>query len=178
MRYGDVFVLACALTVVRWALMGYGAWRDAKTRTFPNGLAAALVFVSAVEAFGHGGLTDLSIPDGMGGLQEGGFLVATGLRTLATNLIAANIVFVVLYVFELIWRHFRKASGLGMGDLKFLFALMLVEPVNALAAFVLGLVALAVVGVATKKSALPLLPFVVGAYFVLLLAGLFVTAGM
>lgn len=178
MRYGDAFALACALTLVRWAIMGYAAWHDARTRTFPNGLAAVFVFVCAAEAFTSGGLTHLSLPDGAGGLQEGGFLVASGGRALVMNAIAANVVFAALYVFELVWRHFRNAPGIGMGDLKFLFALMLIEPVKAIIAFVLGLVALAITGVATRKSPLPLLPFVVGAYFALLIAGLFVSTGI
>ena len=178
MRYGDVFVLAFVLGLVRWAIMGYVAWHDAKTRTFPNGLAVTLILICVVEAFTRGGLTDLTMPDGTGGLQEGGFIVALGVRALVRNLIAANIVFAALYVFELLWRRFRKTPGLGMGDLKFLFALMISEPVKALLAFTLGLVALAITGIATRKQSLPLLPFVVGAYFAILLASLIITLGM
>lgn len=178
MRYGDVVPAALAFSLIRLALMCYAAWRDARTRTFPNGLAVALVAVCAIEAVLNGGLTDLAVPDGMGGLQDGGFIVASGLQVLVKNAIAANVVFTILYGFELIWRHFRKEPGLGMGDLKFLFVLMLAEPVKALMSFVVGLVALAVSGVATRKSSLPLLPFMAGAYFAILFASLFITFGM
>lgn len=178
MRYGDVFMLAFAMTLLRWILMGYAAWRDARTRTFPNGLAATFVLVCAAEAFLNGGLTHLAIPDGLGGLQEGGFIVASGIQALAVNATAATVVVAVLFAFELTWRHFRKTPGIGMGDLKFLFAFMLAEPVKGLIAFMLGIVALALTGLATKRSALPLLPFVVGSYFAILSVNLFVSLSM
>lgn len=177
-EYGNVQTALIALLLLQYALMAYAAWRDARTRTFPNALAAAFVAVCAVVAFLGGGLTDLSVPDGLGGLQDGGFIVTAGLQALARHAIAASVVFAVLYVFELIWRNFRGQSGLGMGDLKFLFALMLAEPVKAFIAFFLGLIALAVTGTATRKSSLPFLPFVVGSYFAVLLSGLFITLGM
>lgn len=170
--YGNVQAALMAFLLAQYVLMAYAAWHDARTRTYPNVLAAFFVFVCVVVAFAQGGLTDLSVSDGAGGLQEGGFLVALGVRALVRNLIAANIVFAMLYVFELIWRRFRKTPGLGIGDLKFLFALMISEPVKALMAFTLGLIALAATGVATRKQSLPLLPFVVGAYFTILLLSL------
>ena len=177
-EYGNAQTALMLLTLLQYVLMVYAAWRDARTSTFPNGLATVLVLVCAAVAFCAGGITDLAISDGLGGLQDGGFIVASGLKLLVKNAIAANVVFALLYIFELIWRHFRKEQGLGMGDLKFLFALMLAEPFKALMAFVLGLLALAFTGAATRKFTLPLLPFMVGAYFAILLAGLFITFGM
>ena len=177
-EYGNAQTALMLLTLLQYALMAYAAWRDARTRMFPNVLAAAFVIVCAAVAFCAGGIIDLSVTDGMGGLQDGGFLVASGLKALVKNAIAANVVFTLLYVFELIWRRLRREPGLGMGDLKFLFALMIAEPFKALMAFVLGLIALAFTGAITRKPALPLLPFMVGAYFIILLAGLFITFGM
>lgn len=176
--YGNVQAVLMVFLLVQYALMAYAAWHDARTRTYPNVLATVFVVVCVVVAFAQGGLTDLSVSDGTGGLQEGGFLVALGVRALVRNLIAANIVFAALYVFELLWRRFRKTFGLGMGDLKFLFALMISEPVKALLSFTLGLVALAITGVVTRKQSLPLLPFVVGAYFAILLLSLVIPMSM
>lgn len=178
LRYGDVAPLALLFSLARLAFMGYAAWRDARTRTFPNCLAVVLVTVCAIEAVLNGGLTDLAVPDGMGGLQDGGFIAASGLQALVKNAIAANVVFALLYVFELVWRHFRREPGLGMGDLKFLFALMIAEPFKALMSFIIGLIALAFAGAITRKSSFPLLPFMVGAYFTILLVGFLVTFGM
>ena len=177
-EYGNAQTVLMAFLLLRYALMVYAAWHDARTRTFPNTLAVVFALVCAYEAFLCGGLTDLSVPDGMGGLQEGGFLPKTGFHVLAVNAGIAFAVFIALFAFELLWRHFRKEPGLGIGDLKFLSALMLVEPVKALIAFALGLVALALTGLLTKKRSLPLLPFIVGSYFAIIFAGCFITFGM
>ncbi len=54
-----------------------------------------------------------------------------------------------------VWR--TTAHG---GDVKFLAALMLADPLYALASFILGLCLLAVCGVLARRDALPVLPFV------------------
>ena len=168
-RYGDILSFSLLATFLCWAIMAYAAWRDARTRTFPNGLAVAFTVACAIATVLSGGLTQLGVSDGAGGIQESGFWAPWGLAVLGRNALAATVVFAVLLAFELLWRSFRKESGLGIGDLKFLFALMLLEPVKALISFTLGLIALAITGSITRKSSLPLLPFIVGSYFVLLL---------
>lgn len=176
--YGSVQTALMASVLLRYALMAYAAWRDARTRTFPNGLALAFAAACAVEAVLAGGLGRAGAPDGMGGLQEGGFSLSSGLHALGMDALAAAAAFALLFALELGWRRVRGEPGLGMGDLKFLFGLMLVDPVKALMAFVLGLVALALTGLVARKRSLPLLPFIVGSYFAIILAGLSITLGM
>lgn len=178
MLYEDALFLSFILGLMRWAVMGYAAWHDARTRTFPNGLAAVFVFICAANAFLNGGLTDLAIPDGMGGLQDGGFLPTFGFHVLCMNTIAAVATFALLFAFELLWRRVRKTPGIGIGDLKFLFGLMLFEPVTAMLAFIFGLLAMAIAALLLRKKSLPLLPFVVGCYCSLLLAGIAVAFWM
>mgnify|MGYP003373903816 CR=1 FL=1 len=137
--------LAFALLAARWGILVYAAWRDARTRTFPNGCAAALAAVCAAWC--------------VAGLGGAGML---GLNAVLALAVAAALV-----LFERAWRRRRGEAGLGMGDVKFLAALMLCDPARALAAFAAGLLGLAAAGLALRRTSLPLLPFAVGAYAVL-----------
>ena len=57
-----------------------------------------------------------------------------------------------------------------MGDVKFLAALSLWRPLEALAAFGGGLVLLALTGLLARRVSLPLLPFVVPLLLVMIVA--------
>ena len=87
-------------------------------------------------------------------------------------LLAATAVMALLLATETLWRRMHGgAAGLGGGDVKFLAALMLADPLYALASFILGLCLLAVCGLLARRDALPLLPFVaIGCAFVPLAA--------
>lgn len=120
---------------------------DARERRFPNQLALAM----ALAALAHAALL---------GAER-------GLLHLAIALIAA----LALTAFELLWRRWRGSAGIGMGDIKLLFALVLADPVRGLAAYALGLVLLAIGCVAARRGSLPLIPFIAVAWLALALGG-------
>lgn len=131
-----MLVLPPVLEVVLAALLVAAGIIDARTRRFPNPLAAALAGVGALGVF-----------------------VAGGVEVLLAHLAFAAVVAGALVAFELAWRHVRSTPGLGMGDVKALGALMLVDPVRALAAFAGALVALGASCIAFRRRSLPLLPY-------------------
>ena len=161
--------LTVAAAIARWALMGYAAVHDARTRTFPNALAAVFLAACAGEAFLSAAVDPYLVTADAGALSQGAFLPGEGFRALAQNGARALVACLALVGFEAGWRRARHESGLGLGDVKFLFALMLTGPVPAFASFVLGLAAMAVAGLATGRRALPLLPFIVVSYAVVAL---------
>ena len=136
------------LDVARAVLMLAIAVHDARTRTLPNGLAIAFGIVCAVCGIARGGLS------------------------IFENLLQAAIVCGLLVALELFWRSRNGGSaGLGMGDIKYLFCLMLTDPALGVVSFMVGLLLLALAGTLFKKESLPLLPFTVGAYLAMMLLG-------
>ena len=135
------------VNAVCYALMGAAAAVDARERVFPNALAAAFTLSCALAALDAGG-AELLRARALGALACCGALLA----------------------FELAWRRAHGgAAGLGMGDLKYLFGALLLDPAGALVSFAAGLAALAVAGLASRRASLPLLPFVVGAQAALII---------
>lgn len=121
---------------------------DAREHRFPNMLAILFALSCALFSVSLGGV---------GGLAISAFQAAACCLPLVG--------------FETVWRRRHDgASGLGMGDVKYLFASMLVSPFGAMCAFALGLIALAGTGLLCGRRTLPLLPFVVGGNAVLFLA--------
>lgn len=177
-EYGNAMSIWLVLAAVRVAIMGYAAVRDARTRVFPNGVALAFLLVCAGEAFVCGGITPLAVPDGEGGSANGGFLPFSGAQALLRNLVPALLVCGALLALELGWRRVRRESGLGIGDLKFLFALMLVNPYHALTSFTAGLLLMALAGLALRRRTLPLLPFAVICYLLLIAVSFVITAAV
>ena len=124
---------------------------DARTRSFPNGLAAAFALACGARAWAEGG---------------------AGL--LWRRACLASLLCGVLVLFELGWRRFHGgAAGLGMGDIKYLFGSLLLNPLRGLCSFAMGLLLLAGAGLVSRQRSLPLLPFSVCAY-----AALAVSAGL
>lgn len=133
--------MAMVLTVAVMAELIVAAVIDARSRTFPNGLALCLAATCAVCSYVLGGANRL---------------VFVGACALA--------VCIPLMGLELLWRRTHEGrTGLGMGDVKFLAAFMLVWPLGAVLSFSAGLVLLAVAGICTRRPSFPLLPFVVAA---------------
>lgn len=124
-----------------FVLLFIAALVDARFRICPNGLSAAL----AVVAVAYAG-------------QVLGLAVACR-RVLITVLIC-----VALVAFELVWRRVLGRAGIGMGDVKVLFALMVVNPQLAILSFCIGLIALAVYCAVRRQGAAPLLPFISGCF--------------
>lgn len=158
LRATAVFVTAVFLGGPEWpflALLVVAAVIDVRQRRLPNPLAIALVLVAALVALHpalfrlldwfHWGLT---APDPLWG-------------DLARNLVAAAAVTALLVAVELVWRRLRREAGIGMGDAKLLFALVLADPVRGFAAFAGGLVLLGVGCLVLHRRNLPLIPFVV-----------------
>lgn len=132
-----VLTLFGALYAVAAAI---GAVVDVRTRSLPNGLA----FVLAAFSFAYAGRLG-------------------GASMLAVRIGTALLVSAFLVCFELLWRRSHGAAGLGMGDVKALFSLLVLDPGLALLSFSVGLLALAVAASFRGVSSLPFLPFLFGA---------------
>ena len=91
-----------------WICAFAGAVIDVRERRFPNALAAAC----AVAAFA-------------------GVWLDRGLNTALDHAGPAVIVYLSLVLTESLWRRFRQAPGIGMGDAKALFALCTLDPLAA-----------------------------------------------
>ena len=133
---------AGALTLLVCVLLVAAAVVDARERRFPTVLGVGLALACAALSLATGGL----------------------LRLMWCALVSA-LTSAVIVAFELWWR-----AGLGMGDVKFLAALSLWRPLEALAAFGGGLVLLALTGLLARRVSLPLLPFVVPLLLVMIVA--------
>lgn len=138
------------LVVVLWALLVLAAGIDARQRRFPRALGCAIACVSAA----------LSV-------------LAGGLVRLAWCACAACAFGAVLTGVEIVWRR-RHAGrpGLGMGDVKFLAALSLWAPLDAVLSLAGALVLLAWCGLLLHRDSLPLLPFAVPVFAVVRVARL------
>lgn len=131
-----------------WLCAIAGACIDACERRFPNALAGAC----AIAAFA-GVWLDLDMDTA---LDHAGL---------------AAIVYLALVLTESFWRRVRHAPGIGMGDVKALFALCTLDPLGGIVAFVVALLALALSCLFTKSRSLPLLPFLVPIFAIIEVVG-------
>ena len=114
-----------------WICAFAGAVIDVRERRFPNALAAAC----AVAAFA-------------------GVWLDRGLNTALDHAGPAVIVYLSLVLTESLWRRFRQAPGIGMGDAKALFALCTLDPLGGIVAFAVALLVLALSCLFTKSRIL------------------------
>lgn len=128
-------------TLVFFSLLTAAAAIDARERRLPLCLARSLAVVGAA----------LSVLEG-------------GPAMLARHLACAVAVCALLVLFELLWRRMRGAPGQGMGDIRALFALTLVEPAAAIAAYGASLLLLAAGCAFLRRRSLPLIPFLTPAF--------------
>ena len=119
-----------------WICIFAGAAIDARERRFPNELAG----VCAVAAFA-------------------GVWLDMGVNTALDHAGLAVIVYLALVLTESLWRRVRHAPGIGMGDVKALFALCTFDPQGGVVAFAVALLILALACLIAKSRSLPLLPF-------------------
>ncbi|WP_019238478.1 MULTISPECIES: prepilin peptidase [Enorma] len=138
--------LGHAARIVFLALVAASMVIDARERRVPNALVLALIACALVVA-----------------------VMGRTWAQLAWVVGSAAAVCGALVGFEVLWRRLRGSAGIGMGDIKVLFCMMLVDPAAALAAFATGLLVLALVAVALRRGSLPLMPFFGGAFLVLAL---------
>lgn len=131
-----------------WICVFTGAVVDARERRFPNGLAGAC----AVAAFAAVWL-------------DKGVIIALDHAGLAV------IVYLVLVLTESLWRRLRHVPGIGMGDVKALFALCAFDPLGGVVAFAVALLTLAVACLIAKSRSLPLLPFLVPVFAIIEVVG-------
>lgn len=131
---GDI--LAGAAQLFFFVLVAAAIAFDARERRVPNGLVLAMLACGAAIAWCRNDAVARGVVFG-----------------------AALTVCVALVAAEVLWRKWRGHAGLGMGDIKVLFCMMLVHPVVAVSSFALGLFALAVAAVAMRRQSLPLMPF-------------------
>ena len=137
------------------ALLIVAALYDHAQRRVPNPLVLAMLPAGALAAIWPGVLNWLDLFHwGLSGRPESLAL------TLAANAVAAGAVAGLLVAIEAVWRRVRGSAGLGMGDVKLLFALMLASPTRGLTSFAVALVLLAIVGAVTHRRSLPLVPFI------------------
>ena len=125
-----------------------GAWIDARERRFPNELAGAC----AVAAFA-------------------GVWLDRGVSTALDHAGLAVIVYLGFVLTESLWRRVRHAPGIGMGDVKALFALCTFDPLGGIVAFAVALLTLAVACLTAKSRSLPLLPFLVPIFVIIEVVG-------
>lgn len=144
---GDV--LAGAALLLFFALVAAAIAFDVRERRVPNGLVLAMLACGAVVAWCR---YDAA---------------ARGFVFVATFAVCAALV-----ATEVLWRRWRGDAGLGMGDIKALFCMMLVHPVVAVASFAVGLLALAVTAAVMRRPSLPLMPFFGSAFLILWIATL------
>lgn len=131
-----------------WICIFAGVAIDARERRFPNGLAGA----RAVAALA-------------------GVWLDLGLNTALDHAGLAVIVYLGLVLTESLWRRVRHAPGIGMGDVKALFALCTFDPLGGVVAFAVALLTLAVACLIAKSRSLPLLPFLVPIFAIIEVVG-------
>ena len=131
-----------------WICIFAGVAIDARERRFPNGLAGAC----AVAALA-------------------GVWLDLGLNTALDHAGLAVIVYLGLVLTESLWRRVRHAPGIGMGDVKALFALCTFDPLGGVVAFAVALLTLAVACLIAKSRSQPLLPFLVPIFAIIEVVG-------
>lgn len=131
-----------------WICIFAGAWIDARERRFPNELAGACVVAALA-----------------------GVWLDLGLNTALDHAGLAVIVYLVLVLTESLWRRLRHAPGIGMGDVKALFALCTFDPLGGVVAFAVALLTLDVACLIAKSRSLPLLPFLVPVFAIIEVVG-------
>ena len=131
-----------------WICIFAGVAIDARERRFPNGLAGAC----AVAALA-------------------GVWLDLGLNTALDHAGLAVIVYLALVLTESLWRRLRQIPGIGMGDVKALFALCTFDPLGGVVAFAVALLTLAVACLIAKSRSLPLLPFLVPIFAIVEVVG-------
>lgn len=131
-----------------WICIFAGVAIDARERRFPNALAGAC----AVAALA-------------------GVWLDLGLNTALDHAGLAVIVYLGLVLTESLWRRVRHAPGIGMGDVKALFALCTFDPLGGVVAFAVALLTLAVACLIAKSRSLPLLPFLVPIFAIIEVVG-------
>lgn len=131
-----------------WICIFAGVAIDARERRFPNELAGAC----AVAALA-------------------GVWLDLGLNTAIDHAGLAVIIYLGLVLTESLWRRVRHAPGIGMGDVKALFALCTFDPLGGVVAFAVALLTLAVACLIAKSRSLPLLPFLVPIFAIIEVVG-------
>lgn len=131
-----------------WLCAIAGAIIDARERRFPNALAGAC----AVAALA-------------------GVWLDLGLNTALDHAGLAVIVYLVLVLTESLWRRLRQTPGIGIGDVKALFALCTFDPMGGIVAFAAALLVLALSCLLTKSRSLPLLPYLVPIFAIIEVVG-------
>jgi Flp pilus assembly protein protease CpaA len=131
-----------------WICIFAGAVVDARQRRFPNALAGACA-VAALE----------------------GVWLDRGVNTALDHAGLAVIVYLGLVLTESLWRRVRHAPGIGMGDVKALFALCTFDPLGGVVAFAVALLILALACLIAKSRSLPLLPFLVPIFAIIEVVG-------
>lgn len=131
-----------------WICIFAGAAIDARQRRFPNELAGACAVTALV-----------------------GVWLDKGVNTALDHAGLAVIVYLGLVLTESLWRRVHHAPGIGMGDVKALFALCTFDPLGGVVAFAVALLTLAVACLIAKSRSLPLLPFLVPIFAIIEVVG-------
>lgn len=131
-----------------WICAFAGAVIDLREQRFPNALAGAC----AVAAFA-------------------GVWLDKGVNTALDHAGLAVIVYLALVLTESLWRRLRQTPGIGMGDVKALFAFCTLDPMGGIVAFAAALLVLALFCLITKSRSLPLLPFLVPIFAIIEVVG-------
>ena len=131
-----------------WICIFAGAAIDARERRFPNELAGACAAAALA-----------------------GVWLDKGVNTAIDHAGLAVIVYLSLVLTESLWRRLRQTPGIGMGDVKALFALCTLDPMGGIVAFAAALLTLAAACLIAKSRSLPLLPFLVPIFAIIEVVG-------
>ena len=131
-----------------WLCAIAGAVIDARDRRFPNTLVGAC----AVAALA-------------------GVWLDKGVNTALDHAGLAVIVYLALVLTESLWRRLRQTPGIGMGDVKALFAFCTLDPMGGIVAFAAALLVLALFCLIAKSRSRPLLPFLVPIFAIIEVVG-------
>lgn len=129
--------------VLYFVLLFISAVFDLRFRICPNWLSATLTFCAIAYVSTDGGG-----------------------NVLCRRLLAALLLCLLLLLVELFWRHFFGQTGLGVGDIKVLFSLVLMQPLVAAMALCVSLLLLALFCLLFHRHNAPLLPFLFLSYMV------------
>lgn len=132
---GAIGFLRVALVISFTASMVLAVAIDARSRRFPNHLAAVMAFEA------------LSLA-----------MILHPFSRFIVRVVFSLIIFAVLFAFEMIWRFVLKREGMGVGDAKAIAILAIISPAGAIAAFCASMVVLVLICALRKLESLPLLP--------------------
>ncbi|QWT17094.1 hypothetical protein KPC83_04410 [Collinsella sp. zg1085] len=138
--------------ILIYVFLGYASYRDSIERRFPHGLAGIMCLL-ALSTHLIGPLYFLLLGQIIGS-QAFHMVVASLSATLPMSLLIT----LALIGIELLWRHVLGQMGMGMGDIKLIGILSIINPYLALISLAGGLMLSALVCLVMRRKSFPAIP--------------------